>query len=105
LHTRRPRMADRNQSENWKKTFRQLQKTQGLPFSTLLTWQRPKFDSQRFDRAAWKALPKEMQIRELRFHVTQPGFRPADITIATTLLDPIAYPAADLAGLYRERWH
>ncbi len=71
----------------------------------IVTWQRPKFDSQRFDRATWEALPETMQIRELRFHVTQPGFRPTDITIATTLLDPIAYPAADLAALYRERWH
>jgi len=71
----------------------------------IVTWHRPKFDSQRFDRATWEALPETMEIRELRFHVTQPGFRPADITIATTLLDPTAYPAADLAALYRERWH
>jgi len=71
----------------------------------IVTWHRPKFDRQRFDRATWEALPETMQIRELRFHVTQPGFRPVDITIATTLLDPIAYPAADLAALYRERWH
>src|SRR5713101_8756040 len=66
----------------------------------IVTWRRPKFDSQRFDRATWEALPETMEIRELRFHVTQPGFRPTDITIATTLLDPIAYPAADLAALY-----
>ena len=71
----------------------------------VVTWHRPKFDSQRFDRATWEALPETMQIRELRFHVTQPGFRPAGITIATTLLDATAYPAADVAALYRERWH
>jgi hypothetical protein len=71
----------------------------------IVIWHRPKFDSQRFDRATWEALPQTMEIRELRFHVTQPGFRPADITIATTLQDAIAYPAADLVALYRERWH
>jgi len=71
----------------------------------IVIWHRPKFDSQRFDRATWEALPLTMEIRELRFHVTQPGFRPADITIATTLQDAIAYPAADLVELYRERWH
>jgi hypothetical protein len=71
----------------------------------VVTWHRPKFDSQRFDRATWEALPETMEIRELRFHVTQPGFRPVHITIATTLVDAIAYPAADLAALYRERWH
>ncbi len=71
----------------------------------IVIWHRPKFDSQRFDRATWEALRETMEIREIRFHVTQPGFRPADITIATTLLDATAYPAADLAALYRERWH
>lgn len=71
----------------------------------VVTWHRPKFDSQRFDRATWEALPETMQVRELRFYVTQSGFRPTEITIATTLVDPIAYPAADLAALYRERWH
>ena len=71
----------------------------------VVIWHRPKFDSQRFDRATWEALPETMEIRELRFHVTQPGFRPVDITIATTLVDATAYPAADLAALYRERWH
>jgi hypothetical protein len=71
----------------------------------VVTWQRPKFDGQRFDRATWEALPETMEIRELRFQVTQPGFRPTDITIATTLLDASAYSAADLAALYRERWH
>ena len=70
----------------------------------IVIWHRPKFDRQRFDRATWEALPETMEIRELRFHVTQPGFRPVDITIATTLVDAVAYPAADLAALYRERW-
>jgi hypothetical protein len=46
-----------------------------------------------------------MEVGELRFRVTQAGFRPTEITLATTLLDPIEYPAADLALLFRERWH
>ena len=32
------------------------------------------------------------------------GFRPAAILLATTLLDPIEYPVAELAGLYLRRW-
>jgi hypothetical protein len=71
----------------------------------VVVWHRPKFDRNRFDRATWEALPTTMEVRELRFRVTQPGFRSTEITIATTLLDPVAYPAADLAELYRERWH
>lgn len=71
----------------------------------VVVWHRPKFNRNRFDRATWETLPESMDVRELRFRVTQPGFRPAEIAIATTLLDPIAYPATDLADLYRERWH
>lgn len=71
----------------------------------IVEWHRPRFNRNRFDRATWEALPEKMQVRELRFRVTQAGFRSTEITIATTLLDPVAYPAADLAELYRERWH
>lgn len=71
----------------------------------IVVWQRPKFVSQRFDRATWEALPEQMRVRELRFQVTQPGFRPAEITLVTTLLDPVEYPPAEISGLFRERWH
>jgi len=68
-------------------------------------WKRPKFDRNRFTRGEWEALPEQMEVRELRFQVTQPGFRSKEITVVTTLLDPVAHPAADISALYRERWH
>jgi hypothetical protein len=71
----------------------------------VVTWRRPSFNKDRFTRAEWEQLPLELQVRELRYEVTQPGFRVAKITIVTTLLEPIAYPAEELAALYRERWH
>jgi hypothetical protein len=71
----------------------------------VVVWQRPTFDRQRFDRVAWEALPEQMEVRELRFRVTQPGFRPHQIIVVTTLLDPVAYPAEEIQALYRERWH
>jgi hypothetical protein len=71
----------------------------------VVVWKRPSFDSARFDRAEWAALPEEMEVRELRFQVEQAGFRPREIIVVTTLLDPLAYPKEDLCGLYRERWH
>jgi len=71
----------------------------------VVTWQRPRFNKDRFTQAQWEQLPLELQVRELRYQVTQPGFRVAKITIVTTLLDPVAYPANELAALYRERWH
>lgn len=71
----------------------------------LVIWQRPRFNKDRFTRDEWEQLPLELQVRELRFTVHQPGFRAGEITIVTTLLDAELYPADEIAALYRERWH
>jgi hypothetical protein len=49
-------------------------------------------------------LPDSMLVRELRYRVTQRGFRVREVTLVTTLLDAKLYPAADLAKLYQQRW-
>ncbi|MFQ5927331.1 MAG: IS4 family transposase [Terriglobia bacterium] len=71
----------------------------------LVLWKKPNFNSARLDRATYDALPDQMEIREVRFQLYQNGFRPHQIVLVTTLLDPVAYPKEDLADLYRERWH
>jgi Transposase DDE domain len=53
---------------------------------------------------AYAALPETIVVRETRYHVSQRGCRTRVITLASTLLDPIRYPAADLAKLYGQRW-
>ena len=70
----------------------------------IVVWKRPRFDRNRFTRAEWEALPEQMEVRELRYQITQSGFRTKEITVVTTLLDSVAYPAADISALYRERW-
>ncbi len=45
---------------------------------------RPKW----MDEATYAKIPDEMQVRELRFRVEQPGYRVDEIVLATTLLDP-----------------
>jgi hypothetical protein len=50
------------------------------------------------------SLPESLSLRMLRFQVSQRGFRTKQITLITTLVDPVAYPAEDLAELYRRRW-
>jgi hypothetical protein len=52
----------------------------------------------------WEALPTQITVRLLRFAVDIPGFRSHTIFVATTLLDPDAYPAPKIAALYRDRW-
>jgi Transposase DDE domain len=53
---------------------------------------------------AYADLPETLLVRELRFLTPQRGHRTRVITLVTTLLDPDAYPAADLAKLYLSRW-
>jgi len=61
-------------------------------------------------RPAWMtdeqytALPKLITVRELRFTIARKACRTRIVTLATTLLDPIRYPADDLAELYGQRW-
>jgi hypothetical protein len=52
----------------------------------------------------YAALPASLVVRELRYAVRRPGRRTREVTLATTLLDPRAYPAAELARLYGLRW-
>jgi hypothetical protein len=53
---------------------------------------------------AFAAVPDTVVVREIRFTIRQRGRRTRVITLATTLLDPKRYPAADVAALYAQRW-
>jgi hypothetical protein len=51
-------------------------------------------------RRAHPELPETLEVRAVRYQ--RKGFRPQ--TLLTSLLDPRAYPAAEIAELYHERW-
>jgi hypothetical protein len=55
-------------------------------------------------QADFAELPTTLVVRELRFTIAQRGRRTRVITLATTLLDAEAYPKADVARLYGQRW-
>ena len=50
-------------------------------------------------------MPRSLIMRELRVRIDKKGFRARQFVVVTSLLDPVAYPAKELAGLYRARWH
>jgi hypothetical protein len=52
----------------------------------------------------YAALPATLTVRELRYTISNPGRRTRVVTLVTTLLDPVQYPAAALAALYGQRW-
>jgi IS4 transposase len=72
----------------------------------LAIWQRPIWGAhpRGMGRREWKALPQTLTVRLIRFAVGIPGFRCKTVIVATTLLDPLAYPAQMIAALYRDRW-
>ena len=50
-------------------------------------------------------MPEKLELRELRFDVTEPGRRTQTITVITTLTDPRRYPKEEIANLYGFRWN
>jgi len=73
-------------------------------YDRLMTWRRPLLDPRGMPSKQVEALPTELTVRLIRFVVAHQGFRSRSITVVTTLLDPVAYPAAQIARLYGDRW-
>lgn len=57
------------------------------------------------DEETYAGLPAELTVREVRFRVETPGYRPERIVAATTLCDAGKYSKDDIADLYHRRWH
>jgi hypothetical protein len=74
------------------------------PDEHVVAWPKPPRPAW-MDKATYQALPGELELREVRVRVRQHGFRTKVLVVVTTLLDAVAYTAADLADLYRLRWH
>jgi hypothetical protein len=72
------------------------------PGDHLVAWKRPAA------RPEWLPddieLPETITLREIRFTVEVPGFRPEEIVLVTTLLDAVAFPKEEIAKLFRDRW-
>lgn len=74
------------------------------PKDRLCHWIKPDHRPKHMAREVWKALPREMLVRHVTVKVTAPSCRTRRIELVTTLLDPVVYPAKDLADLFRRRW-
>lgn len=70
----------------------------------VVEWQRPQRPTW-MDEATYATMPETLTVREVRFHVDNPGFRTDEIIVATTLLDADTYSRAAIADLYQKRWH
>ena len=70
----------------------------------LVRWTKPQQRPGWMSRRAWEALPAELGLRQVNVRVRRPGFRDQWLRVVTTLTDPAAYPAAEIAALYERRW-
>jgi len=69
----------------------------------IVQWPKPHI--REVGRAAQRAMPRSLAVREVRVRVEQAGFRSKEIIVVTNLLDPMEYSKEDLAELYRARWN
>lgn len=70
----------------------------------IVEWVKPAQKPEWMTAADYAALPASLVVRELRYQITARGRRTRTVTLVTTLLDPAAYPAEELADLYGTRW-
>jgi hypothetical protein len=70
----------------------------------IVEWIKPTAKPKWMSRRQYDSLPPVLRVREIRYHMPRRGQRTWCVTIATTLLDPVRYPKADVAALYGLRW-
>ena len=70
----------------------------------IVTWTRPGRPTW-MDKATYEQIPETLEVRQLRVRVQTRGFRTRVVDVVTTLLDANIYTKAQIASLYRQRWH
>jgi len=70
----------------------------------LVTWQKPRQRPRGCTLTDWRRAPDTLTLRLVYVSVNIPGFRTQSLVVVTTLTDPVAYPAEDIARLYLRRW-
>jgi hypothetical protein len=71
----------------------------------LVEWSRPKKRPDWMSPEEYAQIPKTLSIREVHVKISVKGFRPEQVIVVTTLLDPLTYSYDEIAQLYRQRWN
>jgi hypothetical protein len=70
----------------------------------VVLWQRPERPTW-MDEETYATMPKTLSVREVYVRVEIRGFRVKELVVVTTLTDAERYPQAEIARLFRARWH
>jgi len=76
------------------------------PIERLVTWKKPvkKPKTSELTDEQWAELPDEMTLRYIKMGYENRAGEKAALVVVTDLLDPVEYPAGEVADLYMERW-
>jgi len=69
-----------------------------------VTWTKPRIPPRGISAEEWGRVPETLTVRHVQTAIDIPGFRSRALDLVTTLMDPQAFPVAELADLYRDRW-
>lgn len=70
----------------------------------LVTWLKPTECPEVMSAEEFAALPATLTVRLIKVFIQEPGSRTREVTLVTTLLDPVRYLAETLRNLYVQRW-
>jgi len=70
----------------------------------LVEWPKPASRPRWMTAKQFAQLPDKILVRELKWRVRESNHRVREVILVTTLLDPVKYPASEIARLYRLRW-
>lgn len=70
----------------------------------IVQWIKPRNRPTWMSVAQYAMLPATLLVREIAYHIVEPGRRVRRVVIATTLLDATRYPKQQIARLYGLRW-
>jgi hypothetical protein len=73
-------------------------------YDHLIVWTRPA-RPEWMDAETYARIPETLELREIRYHVVEPGRRTRTIDVVTTLVDADEYAKEDIAELYGFRWN
>jgi hypothetical protein len=70
----------------------------------LIQWKKGNTPSPWMSLRQWQALPATLTLRAVKGSLYQKGFRVRQLTVITTLLDALEYPAQEILQAYLRRW-
>ena len=73
-------------------------------YDHIMVWTRPA-KPEWMDEATYQTIPENLELREIRYSVIEPGRRTRSIDVITTLTDAEEYTREEIAQLYSFRWN